>query len=177
MSRPRLSAPSGRVAVPPRPQGAFRRWPKLGRTGSEAVRSGAQTLARTTTRRIAPPTSTRGFRRTKASTGASAIANARVDNRVERVDQEVDQDEDGRRDDQHRLDHREVPEVDRVDDELSHARPCEHGLRDDGAAEERADLEPDHGEDRDGGVPEGVAQDHGALRQALGAPRPDVVTV
>src|SRR5262245_26905618 len=103
-----------------------------------------------TTSRIAPPTSTRGFRRAKASTGASAIADARVDDRVERVDQEVDQHEDRRRDDEHGLDDGEVPEVDGVHDELPHAWPGEHRLGDDGAAEERADLEPDHGEDRDG---------------------------
>ena len=70
MSRPRLSAPRGRAEVPPRPHGALRRWPKLGRIGSDAVRSGAHTLARTTTSRIAPPTRTSGFRRAKASTGA-----------------------------------------------------------------------------------------------------------
>ena len=70
MSRPRLSAPSGRAEVPPSPHGAFRRWPKLGRTGSEDVRSGAQTLARTTASRIAPPTRTSGFRRAKAITAA-----------------------------------------------------------------------------------------------------------
>src|ERR1700757_145301 len=129
MSRPRLSPPRARAAVPPSPQGARRRWPKLGRTGSEAVRSGAQTLAKTTTRRIAPPTSTRGFRRAKASTGqASAIADPRVDDRVERVDQEVDQHEDRRRDDQHGLDDREVPEVDGVHDELPHAWPGEDRL-------------------------------------------------
>src|SRR4029453_8969102 len=100
MSRPRLSAPRGRAAVPPRPHGALRRWPKLGRTGSDALRSGAHTLARTTTRRIAPPTRTRGFRWAKPSTAALAVADARVDDRVERVDQEVDEDEDRRRDDE-----------------------------------------------------------------------------
>src|SRR5262245_45082179 len=120
MSRPRLSAPRGRAEVPPRPHGAFRRWPKLGRTGSETVRSGAQTLANTTTSRMAPPAKTSGFRRTKASTARSAIADAWIHDGVKRVDQQVDEDEDGRRDDEDRLHDGEVPGVDRVDDQLSH---------------------------------------------------------
>ena len=100
MSRPRLSAPRTRAAVPPTPTAPSRRWPKLGRTGSDGVRNGAQTLARTTTSSIAPPTRISGFRRAKASTRGSAVADARVDDRVERVDQQVDQDEDRRGDDE-----------------------------------------------------------------------------
>src|SRR6185503_9919988 len=117
MSRPRLSAPRGRADVPPRPQGALRRWSKLGRTGSDAVRSGAHTLASTTARRIAPPTTTSGFRRTNWVIAASAIADARVDHGVERVDQEVDGHEDGGGDDQHGLHDGEVPEVNRIHDQ------------------------------------------------------------
>src|SRR5262245_22997558 len=173
MSRPRLSAPRGRAEVPPSPHGAFRRWPKLGRTGSDAVRSGAHTLARTTTSRMPPPTSTRGFRRANVAMARSAVADARVDDRVERVDQEAYQDEDRRRDDEHGLHDREVPGVDRVDDQLSHAGPGEDRFRDDGAAEQRPDLEPDHGQHGNGGVPERVTQDHHALGEALGPARPD----
>src|SRR5262249_35758997 len=175
MSRPRLSAPSGRADVPPRPHGALSRWPKLGRTGSEAVRSGALTLARTTRSMIAPPTSTSGLRRANASTRRSAVPDAGIDDRVERVDQEVDQDEDRRRQDEDGLDDRKVPEVDGVDNELPHAGPGEDGLRDHRAAEQRPDLEPDDGEHGDGGVAQGVPKDHGALGQALRSPGADVV--
>src|SRR4029453_13584950 len=125
MSRPRLSAPRGRAEVPPRPQGALSRWPKLGRTGSDSVRSGALTLARTTASRIVPPTPTSGFRRTNWITGASAIADARVDHGVERVDQQVDGHEDGGGDDQHGLHDGKVPGVDRVHDQLPNPRPRE----------------------------------------------------
>src|SRR6185503_11485781 len=175
MSRPRLSAPRGRADVPPRPQGALSRWPKLGRTGSDSVRSGAHTLARTTASRIAPPTTTSGFQRTNWITRRSAIADARVDHRVERVDQQVDGHEDGGGDDQNGLYHGEVPEVDRVHDQLPHARPREDRLRDHRAAEERADLEPDHGQHRNGRVPERMAEDHDPLGESLGPAGPDVV--
>src|SRR5262245_4990576 len=120
MSRPRLSAPRGRAEVPPRPQGALSRWLKLGRTGSDSVRRGAHTLARTTASRIAPPTTTSGFRRTNWLTAASAIADARVDHGVQRVHQQIYGHEDGGGDDEHGLHDGKVPEVDRVDDQLAH---------------------------------------------------------
>src|SRR4029453_19581199 len=95
MSRPRLSAPRGRAEVPPRPQGALSRWLKLGRTGSDSVRSGALTLARTTASRIVPPTTTSGFRRTNWITGASAIEDARDHHRGGRGDQQGEGPEEG----------------------------------------------------------------------------------
>ena len=47
--------------------------------------------------------------------------------------------------------------------ELADARPAEHQFDDHRPAHEDADVEPDHGDDRQGGVAQGVdQQDHAA---------------
>ena len=53
----------------------------------------------------------------------------------------------------------------------------EDGFGDDGAADQRPDVEGDDRGDRDHGVAEGVPHDHGPLGEALGPRRPDVVLV
>ena len=74
-------------------------------------------------------------------------------------------------DDDHQVgdDHRPVEAVDRVDQELAHAGPGEDGLGDDREGDQRAELEAEHGDDRDQDVLQHVHADDAALRQALGA--------
>ena len=59
----------------------------------------------------------------------------------------------------------------------AHPRQREHRLGDDRPAEQVAHLDPEHRRERDQGVADGVADQHQALAQALGAGRPDVVGV
>ena len=73
------------------------------------------------------------------------------------------------------LHHRVVAREDRVDQEQPHSRPPEDRLGQDGAAEQRAELEPDHGQDGHERVPEGVARHDQALAEALGAGGADVL--
>src|SRR3989442_14559928 len=89
--------------------------------------------------------------RTAASGAGSAVTDPRVDDDIEEIDDEVGQDEEGGEDEDDALHHGVVPREDRVDQEQSHPGPAEHRLRQDGATEERAELEPGDGEDRDEG--------------------------
>jgi len=59
--------------------------------------------------------------------------------------------------------------------EAADTGPAEDRLGDDGSGEERAELETDDGEDRDECVPQRVAINDGAFRQAFGAGGADVV--
>ena len=77
---------------------------------------------------------------------------------------------------QHRpLDRRQVGVDDRVVGEPADARDVEHRLRQDGAAEEDADVEPRHRHDRRERGAEAVPEDHAPLAQALRAGGADVV--
>ena len=74
-----------------------------------------------------------------------------------------------------RLDHRVVAHVDRVDQQPSHAGPVEHDFDDDRAAEQEAELQAHHRDDRDQRIAQAVLDDDRALGQALRARRADVV--
>ena len=64
------------------------------------------------------------------------------------------------------LHHRDVALVDRVEDEPPDAGPAEHRLDHDDAAEQEAEFEPDHGDDRQPGVAQRVVHDDGAFADA-----------
>src|SRR5579859_4056616 len=99
--------------------------------------------------------------------GTLGVADTRIEPRIQHIHDEVAR-EVGDRDEQHGpLDHREVAHEDRLHRELPETRPAEDRLDDERAAEEAAELQPDERDDRDERVLEGVADDHGALAQAL----------
>src|SRR2546422_2615033 len=104
----------------------------------------------------------------------SSQPNPRVEVGVEDVNDQIDEHEGGREEEDRRLHHRIVAVVDGLDRQSADARPGEDRLGDDRAAEQRAQLDPDDGHDRDGGVFEGVLPDDGWIAHALGPRRPDV---
>ena len=70
-------------------------------------------------------------------------------------------------------------QVDAVQDaghgQLADARQGKDRLGQHGAGEEQTQLQPDHRDDRDQGVAQGMLPDHGAPWQPLGARRADMV--
>ena len=71
----------------------------------------------------------------------------------------------------------QVAVVERAHDELADARQHEHGLDDRAAPQQDADVDADHRDDGDQGVPKGVAHEDDAVVQALRPRRADVVLV
>ena len=65
--------------------------------------------------------------------------------------------------------------VDGLDRHLAEAAEAEHRLDHDDAAEQRADVDAELGDDRGQRGPHAVPVDHPALGQALGPGGPDVV--
>src|SRR5229473_3103479 len=78
-----------------------------------------------------------------------AIANRRVDHGVEHVDHQIDQDELKREKQDLGLDDRIVAHVHGVDQQATHAGPVEHHFDDDRSSEQKAELQPHHGDHRD----------------------------
>src|SRR5690606_24951644 len=76
-----------------------------------------------------------------ADASVTAITNPRVEHGVHDIDDEVREDRDGGEDEHARLDHRDVAGERALQHELSHARHGEDLLDDDGAADQRADVE------------------------------------
>ena len=72
-------------------------------------------------------------------------------------------------------DHRPVEALDGIDQQLAHARPGEDGLGDDREGDQVAELEAEHGDDRDQDVLQQVHADDAAVAKALGAGELDVV--
>ena len=72
---------------------------------------------------------------------ASAGADAGIEDAIDEVDEEVDHDEHERGQEDGALHHRVVAVVDRLHREPADARPREHGLGDDRAAQQGAELE------------------------------------
>src|SRR5262249_237936 len=136
------------------------------RSGSCGASHGAATATSASTRTKTPPAATsravRWRSRGRASVAAtirSAGADAGIEDAIEHVDGEVDDDEERGRDEDHALHDGIIAVVDRLDGQPSHSGPREHGLGDDGAPEERAELEPGDGHDRRRGVLERVLGD------------------
>ncbi len=84
--------------------------------------------------------------------------------RVGDVDDQVGDDDEERAEQHGALDHRQVAVEDRVVGEPPDAGDVEHGLGQDRAAEQHADVEAEHGDDRRDRRAHPVAQDHRAAR-------------
>src|SRR5213594_1454650 len=181
-SRPRWSVPST-CALPSAAEsvGAASRARSDWRTGSCGAITGAAIAVMTTSRTNTPPPSAiRRVRRprlgrTAAAGSPSARADAGIEEAIDQVDAEVDHDEEYGGQEHRALHDGVVAVVDRLDREPSDARPRKHRFRHDGAAEQRAELQPGDGDDRDGRVLQRVLGDDQRLGQALGAGGPDVV--
>src|SRR6478609_9168735 len=114
------------------------------------------------------PPSWGSMRPVSATAATSVMADPRVEQAVEQVheqvDEQVDDDEDGHRPD----DGGAVTRPDRVVDVATDPGDVEDALGDDGAAEQRAEVEADEGDDGDQRVAHGVQADGAAPGEALG---------
>ena len=169
-SRPNSSVPRGCPGVP----GALSRLGVSTASGSGSGSQGAASAAMMASAMATSATTARRFRR-RSRRMAVLELDPRVQPRIERVHREVDQHE-GERDDQHAALHeRHVAGQDALDHQGAHAGPGEHGLGEDGAAQQIARLHAHHGDDGDERVLQRVPPDHHALAQALGARGADIV--
>ena len=100
---------------------------------------------------------------------AISICNPGIEQGVGDVDQQIDRDIDARGQKDHRLDHRIIARQHGIDGEAADAGQVEHALGDDDAGNQKREAGADHGDDGHGGVAQRVAQQHGALADALGA--------
>jgi hypothetical protein len=142
----------------------------------------------------APPAAPSGFFRTNRATtaqapdrgrtpaagtpiaaGLTAITDSRVEDAVQHVHEEVREDHDDRDEHDEVLNHRIVPPQDRLHQEPRDAGQIEHGLGDHEPADEKRELDPDHGDDREQRVLEGVAPDDDAPGLSLRPRGPDVI--
>src|ERR1700682_6240355 len=105
----------------------------------------------------------------------SVIADERIEDRVEEIDDAVAEHEGVVYEEHATLDERIVARLDRAHHHGAEPRPGENRLRQDGPAQEKAYLEPEHRDDGVDRVLEHVPRDDGALGQALGARRADIV--
>ena len=72
---------------------------------------------------------------------------------------------------------RVVARLDGLDGEASDAGPGKNGFGDDGAGEQRAELQADDGDDGNERVGKGVMKEYGAFGQAFGAGGAHVIAV
>src|SRR5919197_1369759 len=113
--------------------------------------------------------------RPRTSSRATSVPDPRVDERVQDVDDQVRADDEHGPEQHGSLDGRQVRVDDRVVGVAPDPRIFEHGLREHGAAEEKADVESRHGDDgRERGA-QAVPADDAAFGEPLGARGPDVV--
>src|SRR5438552_2317941 len=167
MQRPNWSVPRGNSV-----EGLASAWGRSCWIGSWGATCRAASATRESATMTPRPISAS---RCRAKRRHSFIANARVEPAIEDVHEQIDQDEhDG--DEQHAALHdRVVTLEDGRDGKAPHTRPREDGLGDDGAAQEKAVLEPDHRDHGDQRVLEGVLAHHAPGRDALGARRRHVL--
>src|SRR6185503_15803296 len=142
-SRPTLSVPSRWAR-----SGRASALPRFWRSGScGATRGAASAPTRATSSTAAPNGASRALAaRRRTLQRRSAVADAGVDEPIEQVDHQVADDEaDG--DQQHdALNERIVAREHRVDHEATDAGQREDVLGDDGAADQRAELQAEHGD-------------------------------
>ena len=86
-----------------------------------------------------------------------------IDVRIQQVDHEIDRHEEQRHHQDNRLDERVVPCANSGYRCCADARPGEDRLDDDGAAEQRAELESDHGDQRNRHIAQRVAVQHHSI--------------
>src|SRR5712692_8049498 len=168
-SRPNSSVPRGWPAVR---TGARRRAVSM-TSGSRGAIHGASTASTAMTATSPRPKRAELLLRNMRTT--SVIADARIEDGIEEIDDEVDEHE-ARGDEEHAaLDEGIVARLDRAHHHGAEPRPGEDRLCQDGSAQEKAHLKPQHRDDGIDRVLEHVPRDDGALGQALGAGRADIV--
>src|SRR6266496_6440487 len=181
-SRPRWSVPRrcGRPSAPSR-VGGLRRTRSDCRSGSWTTH-GATTAS--TARSATTPSPSRmshGMRRPRgrafciAAKASSAGAGAGIEEAIEEIDGEVDEDEHHRGEEHRALHHGIVAIVDGLHGEAADAGPGKDGLRHHRPPQERAELQRGDGENRNGGITEGVLGHDDHLAEPLGARGADVV--
>src|SRR5437899_12340343 len=130
--------------------------------------------------RIAAPATTTGLRNRRRndpldSTGAVgaiaaesstmliSIANAWVEHGVHHVDQQIDEHVHECKKQDHRLHCRVIAREHRIDSKPAQPRDAENAFGDDDAADEQRDADADHGDDRHGGVAQGMPHEYHAI--------------
>src|SRR5437763_13405720 len=112
----------------------------------------------------------------RSSSGAPRLVTySRIEVRVQEIHGEVHGHEHDGHEQDRALGQRIIALVDRPQHQTSDARQRENLLDDDGAAEQDADLQPDHGDDRDQRVAQRVLEHDQAGSQPLGRRRADVL--
>src|SRR5215217_4384999 len=111
----------------------------------------------------------------RSAISAPLVADARVEECVQDVHEQVHHDDGERRDQHGPLHDRQVALLDRVEGQAPDPRDVEDGLREDGAAEQDAEIEAEDGDDRGDRRAQPMAEDYPALPESLGAGRTDVV--
>src|SRR5690606_34198555 len=99
----------------------------------------------------------------------------RIDEGGDDVGQQVAQHDGGGRHHRDPHDDRNVNALDRLPGQLADAGPAEHAFHDDQPAHEDADVDADHGDDRQDRVRQGMADQDATAGQALGAGGADVI--
>src|SRR5712691_1129351 len=122
------------------------------------------TRPRSAPRRVASGTATEGGASVPMDTAPSAHPDLRVQVDVEHVDREVHEDDDEGEKEDPRLDDGEVELADGAHDEATHPGHREHRLGNDGPGQKQTELEPRHGDQRQGRVDEGMVADDEPLR-------------
>src|SRR5438309_755807 len=97
----------------------------------------------------------------------SGVPDARIQNRVHEVHDETDDDDEERDDDHGRLHDGVVTGRDGVQNVTADTDSAEDRLGEDRPAEERSELQPDDGHDRNEGVLERVTEDNHPCREAF----------
>src|SRR6185312_3521548 len=92
-----------------------------------------------------------------------------IDEGRDDVGQKVAEHDGERRHQRHAHDDRNIDALDRLPGKLADARPAEHALHHDDTAHEDADIDADHGDDRQDGVGQRMAKKNRAARQPFGA--------
>src|SRR5215470_18836767 len=150
MSRPSWSVPStAKVPSAERDSGGVKRARSRCSVGSMGARSCGTAAQRPTTTRIAAPTRAPPEARTMPRERArrSGKADPGVERHIDHVDHDVEEEHGRAYREHHRLDQGHVLVDDGLDGEAADAGISEHRLRDDGAAEQVAELEAERRHD------------------------------
>src|ERR1044071_7624637 len=157
MSRPKLSVPSECAA--PIPVGAFIIAVSSCLFGSNGAMLGPMMPMMINNKTITPPvnalTWSRGRRR--GQTTLFSVADSRVNDCIKTIYDQIDRDEGECVGHHDSSDQRVITGIQRGNQQTAASRPGENGLDNNGAAEERPQLESDHGDHRNQGVARDMA--------------------
>ena len=109
-----------------------------------------------------------------AHRGKRAVRRRGVDRGIGQVGRQIGHHEEQNDDEDRALQHRVIARVDRIQHQASDAGAGEHDLDQDGAAEQPADSEAEHGDCGDNGVFQRVFADDQPLREAEAHPGADI---